>query len=565
MDSLVTILIGHRGTGKTSFLSRVKGMRTLDLDDEMSRLTGKPIREIFNAGEPVFRQVEREVLERLVKEAKEPTVIAVGAGFEGPVPAGVRTIWLRRLTDSLGRCFFNRPRLNPGVSPFAEYRERFFPRDRRFAEWADEELFLPEGYEGGLEDFLGEMKWSVPYDITLLPENFRGWPAYYERRKSWGVRSWEIRDDLLSPEQIALALKTIPHQQILYSRRTPEGIAPPGLGVDWALELGNPSLEPQVTSLHESDEFFESALGHLARHKGILKMAEEVASFAELEQGHIWWLKDPSHRAFLPRSPDGRWRWYRSLFGPRMPIHYIREGQGSSLDQPMLWQTQLQPRLTDYFAAVVGHPVSHSRSPLEHRKFFEQRGIPFVSIDIQEDEFTFAMDFLRRLGLRYAAVTSPHKKVAWALAQEHSSESRRSQSANTLYFKDGKILAHNTDVMALHHLRSERFSNVWLWGGGGIKSSVKEVWPNAREIPAREGVTDGLDNPDLVIWATGRSRDFVIPPLDVRPSLILDLNYGEDSPGLEWAVRDKINYESGLKMFKLQAEYQREFWEKCEK
>ena len=46
---------------------------------------------------------------------------------------------------------------------------------------------------------------------------------------------------------------------------------------------------------------------------------------------------------------------------------------------------------------------------------------------------------------------------------------------------------------------------------------------------------------------------------------MLDLNYSDDSPGLEWAVRENLPYQSGLKMFKLQAEFQRRFWSACEK
>ena len=38
----------------------------------------------------------------------------------------------------------------------------------------------------------------------------------------------------------------------------------------------------------------------------------------------------------------------------------------------------------------------------------------------------------------------------------------------------------------------------------------------------------------------------------------MDLNYTEDSPGSEWAIREDLPYRSGLEMFKLQADLQRQ-------
>lgn len=557
---MVTLLIGHRGTGKTSFLRGLKDVQVFDLDEEIARAHG---RDLFAQGEVVFRERERAVLSRLLGEIKAPAVIAVGAGFEGPIPQGVQVLWLRRQTDASGRCFLNRPRLHPELPPYAEYQERFSARERRFADWAHEELFLPEGYVGGLQDFVSQPAWQMPWDLTLLAENFRSWSTFYAKRMRWNLRRWELRDDLLSEEQIEIALATIPREQILFSRRRrSSGVTPAGCSVDWALELGEPPDRADVVSLHELEDDFESTLKYLNRFRGsILKLAVEINNFSELKRGHDWWLEDSAKRAFLPRSRDGRWRWYRSLFGPRMPLHFIREGLGSSLDQPLLWQCVLQPEFRSEFGAVLGQPVQHSRSPMEHMSALK---IPFLAIDVPEEEFTCALDFLHELGLRFAAVTSPLKQIAWAHAHRHTSESRRTRSANTLLFHGEVIHAHNTDVLALHQLRDLDYENIWLWGGGGVKSSVKEVWPEVREFSARQGCAGEVNNPDLVIWATGRSRQFVFPPPEVRPRLVLDLNYGEDSPGLEWAVRDNLNYQSGLEMFKVQARFQREFWSRGE-
>lgn len=558
---MTTFFIGHRGTGKTSFLKRLAG-RAFDLDAEIEKRSGKSIVEWFALGEEKFRTVERETLAAVLEES--PDFVALGAGFEGPLPEGARVIWLQRGTDSLGRSFFDRPRLEQALSPIAEYRERFFTRERRFFDWASEQLLLPEGYEGGLENLLKDGL-HFRYDVTLLPEDFRDWPNFFARRSA---RHWEVRDDLLSPEQIAVVFRDIPREKIIYSRRVE--IAPEGFAiekscghVDWPLELGEtPPPGTTLISLHQRGENFTSALERLSSYNLPLKLAVEVKDFNELKAGHEWWMKDPGRRSFLPRSTHGRWRWYRSLFGPRMPLHFVREGVGSSLDQPPLWQALLQPEFHGRFAAVLGSPVEHSRSPMEHREFCQD--IPFVAVDLPEEEFSFGLKFLEEIGLAFAAVTAPLKKLAWAQASRLSPEARQTQAANTLYFDHGRILAHNTDVLALKVLHNElpRAESVWLWGGGGVKSSVRQAWPDALEISAREG-SARTDSPDLLIWATGRSRKFVYPCPDIRPRLVLDLNYSDDSPGLEWAVSKNLPYQSGLRMFKLQARFQREFWTAC--
>jgi hypothetical protein len=41
----------------------------------------------------------------------------------------------------------------------------------------------------------------------------------------------------------------------------------------------------------------------------------------------------------------------------------------------------------------------------------------------------------------------------------------------------------------------------------------------------------------------------------------VDLNYTDDSGGREYAQRVKAEYRSGVKMFRAQAQHQRDFWE----
>ena len=548
MDAVNICLVGHRGVGKTTFLKNLKSSREgVDLDEEIARASGRSIEQIFaDEGEAGFRARETACLADVLARPGAK-VIAVGAGYAGPKPDAC-VVWLRRETDAAGRIFLDRPRLNQNVSPLDEYRERFAEREARYRAWADQILTLPEGYVTGLEDAL-DGAWTIPHDVTVRPDYV---PSFRARR-------FEVRDDL--GEVAAPPVD----QALLRAYRTP-GVTPPpadGVDEDWALELGPPPRAFAIVSAHEGS--LDDAIERLARANGqVQKLAIEVHSFSELAAGHRWWLADPNGRAFLPRATGaraGRWRWYRSLFGPRMPLHFVREDEGTALDQPFVWQTRLQPKFEGTFAAVLGSPVAHSRTPLEQRDFFAARGRPVVAIDLSEDEWSEAWSILMNLGLTHAAVTAPLKARAFRACDEVDASAHELGAVNTLYVDGGRVCGTNTDVTALKSLARElrEYENVWLWGGGGVKAAVHAAWPSARDVSARRPERPA-DAPDLVIWAVGRDRAPALPPADVRPRLILDLNYADDSPGLEWAAREGLAYRSGLDMFRRQAAAQRKYW-----
>ncbi|MGE4132135.1 MAG: shikimate kinase [Bdellovibrionales bacterium] len=568
MISGVTILVGHRGVGKSTLAQLIRQqqpeLRVLDLDEEIERSTGQSLARLI-ADESHFRKIEIQVLTELVKNPSRPTLVAAGAGLE-QIPEGAHVVWIRRSTDASGRCFLNRPRLNPKESPLEEYLQRYEVREKRFSHWAHEQIGLPEGGTVGLESFFTETPaWNLPFVRTLLSSDFRNWTTFWKRRENWGVRFYELRSDLLSSDQIAQACRDIPASHLLFSVRNLEAKIPAVGAVDWALELGDPKKKWDVISLHEGP--VKGGPARLARFENlasVLKWSPLIETFSDLELGHQWWLENPKSRAFLPRSPEGRWQWYRTLFGPQMPLHFFRESEGSALDQPLLWQAWRTPKSWSGFAAVLGHPIHASRSPVEHLEFFGARSTPFVAIPMREGDVREAWPILLKLGLRFAAVTSPLKSAAVDLAERQSERVRELQSANTLIVRSDGILADNTDVEALLELAKEvEGSSPVLWGGGGVRSSVRTAFPSVQMISARQG-GEGTLRADPLIWAVGRSREFLWPREDCEIKCILDLNYTDDSPGLELAVLRHVPYQSGLKMFKLQAKAQQNLWLRLE-
>ena len=77
-------LIGYMGCGKSTVgrkLSRRLGWRFADTDALVEEAEGASVADIFHyEGEERFREVERQVLERLIAAA-EPVVVSTGGGL----------------------------------------------------------------------------------------------------------------------------------------------------------------------------------------------------------------------------------------------------------------------------------------------------------------------------------------------------------------------------------------------------------------------------------------------------------------------------------------------------
>jgi shikimate dehydrogenase len=103
--------------------------------------------------------------------------------------------------------------------------------------------------------------------------------------------------------------------------------------------------------------------------------------------------------------------------------------------------------------AVLGHPVSHSRSPAMQNAALEALGLGdewrYEAIDLDPDEFEERTRDLPGEDFVGANVTIPHKEAALAVADEASEAAQEIGAANTLSFTEASIRADNTDAAGL--------------------------------------------------------------------------------------------------------------------
>jgi shikimate dehydrogenase len=102
--------------------------------------------------------------------------------------------------------------------------------------------------------------------------------------------------------------------------------------------------------------------------------------------------------------------------------------------------------------AVVGNPISHSKSPWIHSKFAQQTGeaVEYTAIQAPMEHFADTVnDFFGRGG-KGLNVTVPFKEQAWEAASKRTDRARKAGAANTLLLDSkGSLTADNTDGAGL--------------------------------------------------------------------------------------------------------------------
>lgn len=132
-------------------------------------------------------------------------------------------------------------------------------------------------------------------------------------------------------------------------------------------------------------------------------------------------------------------------------------------------------------ACVVGHPISHSRSPLIHGYWLKTYGLEgsYGREDIAPVDFkTFIATRFRETYVG-ANVTLPHKEEIFKLVDQTLPRAQKLKAANTIWFENGKLIADNTDSFGflanLDQLASgwdRNLKKAVVLGAGGASASI---------------------------------------------------------------------------------------------
>ena len=170
---------------------------------------------------------------------------------------------------------------------------------------------------------------------------------------------------------------------------------------------------------------------------------------------------------------------------------------------------EARPRL----AAVLGNPISHSKSPRMHNYWLKQNKLNgyYIPIKVELENFEETIWTLVSMGFSGVNVTIPHKLSALKIADESSSTAQYIGAANTLTFtKENKIYADNTDAYGfINNIKCKypdwdpkKGMSVVLGAGGASRAVIaallsegsKEIIVLNRTIEKAEALKEDYDN-----------------------------------------------------------------------
>ena len=183
--------------------------------------------------------------------------------------------------------------------------------------------------------------------------------------------------------------------------------------------------------------------------------------------------------------------------------------------------------------AVIGNPISHSKSPEIHQDFANQFDVKteFRKYEVTPDTLeTWLANFFKDSG-KGVSITLPLKEVALNYADEISDRARLASACNVIYAKDEKLFADCTDGFGFikdleENLKvSLKDKKILILGAGGaargIIPSIIEKNPSKLKIANRteskalllkedlEGKVD-LKEKNLIFEAGGLADDFLL-------------------------------------------------------
>lgn len=130
--------------------------------------------------------------------------------------------------------------------------------------------------------------------------------------------------------------------------------------------------------------------------------------------------------------------------------------------------------------AVMGNPITHSKSPRIHTLFAQQTGqrLEYTAIQVDVGGFSQAVGQFDAAGGKGLNVTVPFKQEAWQRVSERSERAERAGAVNTIKFDGNKLIGDNTDGVGLvndlttnNHIEIKG-KRILLMGAGGAARGV---------------------------------------------------------------------------------------------
>ena len=175
---------------------------------------------------------------------------------------------------------------------------------------------------------------------------------------------------------------------------------------------------------------------------------------------------------------------------------------------------------------VIGNPIKHSLSPQLHNYWFKENNIDAVynKKQLKENEIKEIISDVKNEKIHGINVTVPFKKSVIPFLDWLTPLADETQSVNTIFKKDSKIIGDNTDIggfeQSLKHINYKvKNKKIFILGAGGVvpsiilalkKSGASEIYLSNRTKEKAEVLKKIYSDLVIVDWGECINFDMVI-------------------------------------------------------
>jgi shikimate dehydrogenase len=189
---------------------------------------------------------------------------------------------------------------------------------------------------------------------------------------------------------------------------------------------------------------------------------------------------------------------------------------------------------------VIGNPIEHSLSPTLHNYWIKNNGIDAIyeKKKLNENELEQIILLVKEKKLDGINVTVPFKKAIIPFLDELSIEAKSTQSVNTIYLKENKVMGHNTDIIGFEaSIKKSEYNlvnkEVLILGAGGVvpsiifalkKMKVSKITISNRTKKKAENLEKLFKNIEIIEWGVVPNFDMIINATSVGLKKEDDIN-----------------------------------------
>ena len=134
---------------------------------------------------------------------------------------------------------------------------------------------------------------------------------------------------------------------------------------------------------------------------------------------------------------------------------------------------------------VIGNPIEHSLSPKLHNHWIKKHKLDFIyeKYLLEKGDLENFINDIKSNKVFGCNVTVPYKQDIIQYCDELTNTAKNTNSVNTIFFKDNKIMGDNTDVLGFQKSLNEvnydfKGKSALILGAGGVVPSIIQALKN---------------------------------------------------------------------------------------